>query len=195
MGTFSLSVDGRRFEVQTPNLDLLSAYKAAEPGRPTEKALRKLSTTCILDPDGDELATLWKDSPALPFTVGHAILRACGFVGPITILDEDEVDGEMAEVLVREEAKGLPGTLYPCIYERAARKIRYEFILRSYRENDFTAYRAKADDLTKLKELTKSVMVWGDVEAFLADSPGLYNAIPEFLAQKAGLAASIVEGE
>jgi hypothetical protein len=172
-------------EARMPTLDELAMMTAREGDY---EAMRKLSAACV-----PKYAEIRKRFPACSVTLAAEILMGCGSGAPLTLIEEDEIEGEaMAKAYLEaqkklqivEERGGPPCILYALTV--AVGDETFAFVLRGLNERETDDY-MKSEGPHQAKALHKKVRVYSSRDDIDEKAPGLYMNLARFLLDRAGL--------
>lgn len=187
---FSLNVGGRRLPFRMPSLDDLSAQrKSVRVEAKRLKGLKKLVRDCCLDVAA--LDELLADRAGIYVSIGDAILTACGAVGPLDVLEEDEVSEAQGKALVEfvDHGKLVALRYQPKIGEPM------DLVVRLFGDRELDEYTRSSDSVATCKQICKRVIKLGDIDTIEAKCPGLFIAICEYLTEQTGALMEIELGE
>ncbi len=197
-GAVTINVFGRAVEARQPTLEELAALRKAGPEDGT--ALKLLARACI-----PSFRELLKEKPACARTLGVSLLAACGILGPLTELLEEELEpGPMAEGWVEAERKGFRN-LHAFEYRRTDGEddeVLLQLILREpSNERESDEYLAEELKATAPRRFVKKLCVWGNPSAhevvarIESVAPGLYVPLARAVLRSAGLTEDVTLGE
>jgi hypothetical protein len=191
MGEFSMMVAGRKIPFRLPTIDELSAQrKSIRDDSKRFRALRKLAKDCCLD--ADLFAEVASDRAGAYISIGEALLRACGAIGPIEILDDEEVSEAQGKALVEFAGRG---KLLALRYEQPKLGAKFELVVRCFGERELEEYAKTSDSVAACRQLVKRVMMLGTVEEIEKSAPGLFIALCEMLTEQTGALIEVELGE
>lgn len=187
---FSIKVGGAKLPFRMPTIDELSEQrKAARQDDRRLKAIRKLARACCNDPDA--LAAILADRAGAYVAIGEAVLRACGMVGPIEVLEDEDVSEAQGRALVDCAAHGklLAARYSPPIGEPM------DLVVRCFGDRELEEYTRGSESVALCRQLCKRVLKLGSVEDIEARAPGLFVALCEFLTEQTGALIEVELGE
>lgn len=173
-----------------PSLEELSSMRGADRiGR--HQAAKALCRSVL----GEPFKALLARKPACAIAVAEAILEVCGVAGPLTEVEEHEIESEdLAKAFVKAQERGFAG-LHVLRYSRAVPEFAADFILREPREREVDDLMRSSETFGDYKAFNKKLCVHGDVDALDDNAPGLHKAIGLYMLQLVGLAEEVTVGE
>lgn len=120
------------------------------------------------------------------------VLETFGFGATVTLLEEYELDGEVADAYAKEDGKSRElypdedderGKLYPIAFEVDGAE-RFA-ILRYPKEREVAATR-KAKSIGSMKDFIRRICVWGSLDGIDETAPALWFMLCEFAMDQAG---------
>lgn len=188
--TISIQFDGHDIQARVPTLADLSKLREGLSGKRDSiaEAFKQFAKACIITPPFRDIL---KAKPAAGFTLGKTILEACGGKAEPYVLEEDELDEQVAAAMVAAETKGFQG-LTPIVIGH--KEEAHVLILRAAKEREIDAY-FKTESAEAAQTLVKACAVFPDPVDFDRTTPGLYLGLANFIVEQAGFRDEAALGE
>lgn len=175
---------GETISARMPTLAELSTLREDQ----SPDKLKKLAKACMVSPSaGDFFAR----KPGAAIKVGALILQACGAVSDLTVLEEDELDDELAASFVAAQDKGFEA-LSVVVARVGASEFRV--ILRDAREREVDDY-MKTESAEAAAKLVKKICVFPERLELEATAPGLYLSLSRYALDRVGMFEDATLGE
>lgn len=175
---------GETISARMPSLAELSTLREDQ----SPDKLKKLAKACMVSPPAAEF---FARKPGAAIKVGSLILQACGAVSDLTVLDEDELDDELAAAFVAAQNKGFESL---SVVVARVGSADHRVILRDAREREVDEY-MKTESAEAAAKLVRKLCVYPDKLDLEATAPGLYLSLSRFALDRVGMFEDATLGE
>lgn len=175
---------GETISARMPTLAELSSLREDQ----SPDKLKKLAKACMVSPPASEF---FSRKPGAAIKMGSLILQACGAVGDLTVLDEDELDEELAAAFLAAQDKGFEAL--SAVVARVG-SAEYRLILRDAREREVDEY-MKTESAEAAAKLVRRLCVYPEKLELEASAPGLYLSLSKYALDRVGMFEDATLGE
>lgn len=170
-----------------PSLQDITLVRSAKDDTQRRIEIAALAKRACVYPN--DVSKLFRDKPALAYSLGMKLLQASGMGGSISVLDEHEVPEEMAEAYAKHAS---PKTH---ALKMTSGSVEFLCLLVEPNEAQLNDYYDHNHDAEAMKALLKKLCKFGDSDSLETKLPGAYSTLVDFLVEKSGLTLDFVMGE